>query len=286
MTTTTMNTSSDPESDTQTTTTTTANALADRWPITPQSRAQLVKMALHFCGIDVTGEGTIVAMTPTDGSPKADRRTMLSAMRVMASFDRLSIEQQKLDLIASKQEARIAALPQPDPPPLAPELADKVLKLIEDMTNERNELRAQGLLPPLVPSQEEWTKTPDLPLGSKTLQPRWPLTNEARGAIIATALSLCGFALTTDGTLVPDPESNDGELPNPRIVLGALRVLASYDRIAIEQRKIDLRVRAYQAEIDAEEATRPPSRYDMVIVAAVDKLIYDYEKYEQSTKLV
>ena len=57
----------------------------DRWEVTPEVRRRIIETAVELC----TGR-------KADGLLKRSSRTVLSAMRVIAAFDRLSLQQKKM----------------------------------------------------------------------------------------------------------------------------------------------------------------------------------------------
>jgi hypothetical protein len=206
-------------------------ALAQRWPMPLDARAQLIKKALGLCGLEMTGEGQLNSIP---GALPPTPRVRLGAMRVMASFDRLSIQQRKLDLLENPSgEEPVGS--QVERPPIPPELADKILDIID-----------AGPPPPeptVVQPVDSWKKKADLELARRALRQRWPISMAVRGQIIVAALFLCGFAVTTDGQIVPIEPTDDAPPPKPRIVLAALRVLAALDRLSIEERRVELRAK-------------------------------------------
>jgi hypothetical protein len=63
---------------------------------------------------------------------------------------------------------------------------------------------------------------------------------DVRGAIIETAANLCGLAITDLGKIEPIPVTEENPAPKRRIKLGALRVLARFDRLSLEHRRANL----------------------------------------------
>ena len=72
-----------------------AEMMAQRWPISLEMRAQIIKSALALAGLEMTGPDTV---RPIAG-PKPPRRIRLAAMRILAGYDRLSIQERKVDLL-------------------------------------------------------------------------------------------------------------------------------------------------------------------------------------------
>src|SRR5205823_1056930 len=96
-------------------------------------RAQIIEQALGLAGVEKSDDGSFI---PTQGKPKQPLRIRLAAMRILAGYDRLSVQPRKVDLLenptgetpvpqedvldpreVSSEAARRAAGPQPGPPP-------------------------------------------------------------------------------------------------------------------------------------------------------------------------
>jgi hypothetical protein len=63
-----------------------------------------------------------------------------------------------------------------------------------------------------------------------------------RGAVVETALGLCGYAITAEGKLAPIPATDDSPKPKQRILLGAMRILTQFDRLSIVEQKLKQKV--------------------------------------------
>jgi hypothetical protein len=208
-------------------------ALAQRWPMSPEVRSQVIKTALGLCGLEMSGEGQV---KPAQGATPPKERIRLGAMRVMASFDRLSIQQRKLELLENPSgEEPVRKVD--DMFEVSPELADKILEIVESAPPPPE--------PTVVQPVDSWKKKADLELARRALRQRWPISMAVRGQIIVAALSLCGFAVRSDGQVEPIAPIDDTPPPppKPRIVLAALRVLAALDRLSIEERRVELRAK-------------------------------------------
>jgi hypothetical protein len=107
-----------------------------------------------------------------------------------------------------------------------------------------------------------WRREADLEIARRAFRERWPISMAMRGQIILAALCLCGCAVTCEGEVMPVPPGDDLPPTKPRVVLAALRVLAAYDRLSIEEQRIELRVkwskfkRAERPDIDPETAAK------------------------------
>jgi hypothetical protein len=206
-------------------------ALAQRWPLPADARAQLIKKALGLCGLEMTGEGQVQTIP---GKLPPTPRVRLGAMRALASFDRLSIQHRKLDLLenpSGEEPVRSKV----EPFPVTPELASKVLEILDSAP--------PPPVPTVVQPVDSWKKKADLELAHRAIRQRWPISMAVRGQIIVAAFVLCGLAVTTEGQIVEIEPTDDTPPPKPRIVLAALRVLAALDRLSIEERRVELRVK-------------------------------------------
>lgn len=77
-------------------------ALRQDWPIPPDVKKRILQTAVNL--IDSAGESTGDEDEDEDGSP--DPRVIIGAMRVLAAFGKLTIDQQKLDLMRVREERR------------------------------------------------------------------------------------------------------------------------------------------------------------------------------------
>jgi hypothetical protein len=199
------------------------------WPLGPQIRAHLVKAALSICGLEVQEDGRVTNIPQKEGASPLRSRNTLSAMRILAEFDRNALELQRVDLAIEgrNRPPENNAEPRDGLPPITDEIANNALIMIHDLTEEKKAAKALEPEPPpswLRPTQPE----------PEDVDPRWPITTAMRKAIMASALDLCGFRVTPEGAVEPT-----GQPPEkPRIVLGAMRVLARFDRLAIQHKRI------------------------------------------------
>src|SRR5438105_641019 len=67
-----------------------------RWVISRPVRTGLINIALDIAGLEQAADGTYV---PAQGKPRKSPRTRLAAMRILASFDRLSLQARKVELL-------------------------------------------------------------------------------------------------------------------------------------------------------------------------------------------
>jgi hypothetical protein len=240
-----------------------AEMLAQRWPMSLDVRSQIIKTALELAGFEMIEPDKY---RPIEGPARQKPRIRLAAMRIIASYDRLSIQERKMDLLENPS-GEPADEADDDNYEVSPEVAEQALVLLNSATfgsRYRPPARAAAPAPapePVpVPAREQllrepiaWEKRTNMVLAAKAIRQRWPMSREVRGQIILAALGLCGCTVTPQGQVVPlpatdetlDPEgkSEPKPRPKPRTVLAALRVLAAYDRLSLEDRKVELSVR-------------------------------------------
>jgi hypothetical protein len=199
-----------------------AKARAQRWAIPLALRGPIIKVALGLCGIETDHEGH-VKRTNEDPPPKP--REKLAAMRVLATYDKISIDERKLEL--TEKAAGIGCdRPNVEMPKISPDVATECLMLLIDAPPRPK--------PKPAPPPENQA---ELEMAAGLLNARWPLSVDVRGAIIETAANLCGLAITDEATIELIPVTDETPAPKPRFKLGALRVLARFDRLSLEHRR-------------------------------------------------
>jgi hypothetical protein len=203
-----------------------AEMMDQRWPMSVEMRAQIINMALELAGLKRTGPDTV---QPIAG-PKPRPRIRLAAMRLLASYDRLSIQERKIDLLENPSGERPA--PEDDDPPheISGEVAEKCLTLLNQATFRREQE------PPQPPKPKPKPVIPPRPI-----RQRWPISQAIREQLIREAFGLCGFTVTRQGQLEPIPSIGGTPRRGSKIVLAALRILASFDRLSLEERRVELR---------------------------------------------
>jgi hypothetical protein len=201
----------------------------ERFPLSPEIRAHLVQIALGFCGLQVKEDGQVAAIFQPEGSRPLNPRNKLAAMRILTSFDRNSLEEQRVE---QAMEAR--GIEEDIPmvsdglPPLTSAIAEKAMIMIREETNKKQ--AAEAVAPPL----PDWQQPPPPEPEPEEDDPRWPITRLMREAILRTALDLCGLRVTPEGIVAPSRVAP----PKPRIALGAMRIVAALDWLSIEQKRI------------------------------------------------
>jgi hypothetical protein len=196
------------------------------WPTPPDIRAHLVRAALGFCGLEVQDDGQVTNIPPANGKPSVSHRNKLAAMRILTSFDRNALELQRVELAMEARGIREDVAVSYGLPPMTPEIAEQAMEMIEEETKKKKE--AEALEPEPVP---DWRQPPPEP---EEEDRRWPITKPIREAILVSAMDLCGLRVTPEGAV-----ESTGQTPaQPRIVLGAMRVLAGFDLLAIQQKRV------------------------------------------------
>ena len=228
------------------------------WPSVPDLRPHLVKVALDICGLQVQEDGQVTNISPAEGKRKVNPRNKLAAMRIVASFDRIALEQQRVEKAMEAQGIE-EEVPVVDVlPPITPEIADQAMILIEEESKKKK--AAQALEP-----GPDWRE----PIAPEPVEEerRWPITKPMREAIQASALDLCGLKVTPEGAV-----ESTGQTPSkPRIVLGALRVMAMFDLLAVQQK----RVKYLGATLKLREKRRHKFVMDQEIARKVHAFIHD-----------
>jgi hypothetical protein len=203
-----------------------AQARAQRWAIPLALRGEIIKVALGLCGIETDREGHVKRI---EEDPPPKPREKLAAMRVIATYDKLSIEECKLKL-REKAAGVGCDRREVDMSPVSPEVETECLRLLINAPPPPPKPK-----PP--PKPENYA---ELEMAASVLDARWPLSVDVRGAIIETAANLCGLAITDLGTIETIPVTDEAPAPKPRIKLGALRMLARFDRLSLEHRRAHL----------------------------------------------
>jgi hypothetical protein len=192
-------------------------------------RGHLIEIALRRCGLETTAEGKV---QPIEGEPPPKPRDKLAAMRIIATYDKLSIEEREIDLLEYPMGERPVP-PVPDRHPLSFEALTKVL----DFAIEK------GPAPPGPSSEPEPQIDPEkqaeIAIETRVLDARWPISTAIRAALIEQAARLCGLSITGAGTIERSPVTEENPRQETRIVLAALRVFAKFDRLSIQHRRIE-----------------------------------------------
>jgi hypothetical protein len=196
------------------------------YPIMPAIRAQLVKATLGICGLEVQEDGQVTNIPPAEGKRRTSTRDRIAAMRLLTSFERNTLAEKRFELTMEARGIEEDVPVVDNLPPLTPEIADQALIMIEEESKKKKE--AQALEP-----EPDW-RQPITPPEAEEDDPRWPITKLVREAILLTALDLCGLKATPEGTVEPS-----GRRPaRPRIALRAMRVVATLDLLAIQQKRV------------------------------------------------
>jgi hypothetical protein len=216
-----------------------AQARSERWPMSLDIRNVVVELALELSGLEVNPEGAVTRMVPTEEKPRPKPRTRLAAMRIIASCDKLSLEQRKIDLVenpSSEDDDTIIPGDILNSLKTTSEVIDEVKDLMQNQPKELRKVTMEtgrGREPIAIPRKPH---------------SRWPITRGMRCAIIEQSLELCGYSITGAGKLARIPVTDETPKPKQRIMLGAMRILTQFDRLSIVELKLKQRVRRYNAK--------------------------------------
>ena len=242
----------------------------DLWSMSVNVRTAIVKTALNLCGLELTGAETI---KPIEGSPKPKPRDRLAAMRILASCDRVSIEHRKNDLLECRRAAASNEEPEePEMRELSPEVASECLLLL----SEAHQKMPASAFPPAPPITFPWRRKPRRVRITRRCSQRWPLCKVVRDRVITSALLLCGLKVTPTGEVEP---AEDAPTPRRRTILAALRVLVEFDRLSVEDRKVELKLKQFEApepkgpQIDPEVLAKIHA-----LIEEDDRRFYDEER--------
>jgi hypothetical protein len=208
-----------------------------RWPIPPNLRHAVMQSALEQCGLDPDGK----PLKLPDGSlaPKLSSRRRIAAMRVLAGFERNLIDAQKLDLLSQfEDEDAVKAADAFHQSLLTPELSDEVETIIDENLN-----------PPITTVEERIQKA-DRDGDENHLKAIWPLSRQARVGVMISVVEMCGFAVGSDGEVAPLEIAHQ---PSSRTKAAAMKLLAMFERISLQQVRIDHNVKAFRAKHPATE---------------------------------
>jgi hypothetical protein len=242
-----------------------ARVLNHRWPISRGLRSELITAALRLCGLKISDDGQV---QPT-GEPPEPPRVRLAALRVLASYDKLSIDQRKLDLrqYPPTGEKPLPAECQERRVELSPEVATEILKI-------GCESAPPGKYGP--GSARRFAAGPEPPpernLRDELVDTRWPIPLNVRAALIETAAGLCGLS-SKGAPRVEETDATEDPSQAKRMMLGALRVFARFDRLSLEHRRVELRYRQPASE-------RKGPQFDAATWARIDALV-DAEERRQ-----
>jgi hypothetical protein len=201
-----------------------------RWPTPPNLRAAVMQSALEQCGLDTDGN----PLKLPDGSlaPKLSSRRRIAAMRVLAGFERNQIDAQKLDLLSQFEDHD------------ATKAGDEFHKslLTPELIAEAHTIIDENLNPPIT-TVEERIKKADRDGDAILLKSIWPLSRAARVGVMTSVVEMCGFSVGSDGEVAPLEIANQ---PSSRTKAAAMKLLAMFERISLQQVRIDHNVKAYK----------------------------------------
>ena len=219
-------------------------ALNGNWPLPAETIKAAVVQLAGIIGIVYVGEGknrkpvVSLANIPLDKNGKPDARMILAATRALAAYNRVSLAQQKLDIMLLKREdaerERIRRIPGR---PMTPEEVKEYLR---------------NPPPPYVEPVRETAVEREERRRAKAAQ--WTIPKAMRHLVIERVLSLIG--LTRNG----QPLVNFGATGprDIRLEIAAHRVIATLAQLGIGQQMFDLEAleRAEQEDEARENAER------------------------------
>jgi hypothetical protein len=241
-----------------------ARVLNQRWPISRGLRSGLITVALRLCGLKISDDGQVTRTGETPEPP----RVQLAALRLLASYDKLSIDQRKLDL-KQYPPTGVKPIPESQEPPrqIPPDIATECLML-----------GIESYKPPPKPAPGAKPEPPpERNLTAELADTRWPICLGVRAALIETAAGLCGLSTAADGTVEEAPVADDSPQAK-RIVVGALRVIARFDRLSLEHRRVELRYRP--PAVDPRRPQLTPK-----VVARLQELMDDCDRRQLEQEL-
>ena len=242
--------------------------LNHRWPISSGLRSELITAALRLCGLKISDDGQV---QPTGEAPEPPR-VRLAALRVLASYDKLSIDQRKLDL---------RQYPPTGEKPLPAECEERRVELSPEVATEIMKIGCEAPLPGKYgPGSARRSAVgpeppPERNLRAELVDTRWPIPLNVRAALIETAAGLCGLSSTG---AVEETETTEDSPQAKRIMLGALRVFARFDRLSLEHRRVELRYRQPASE-------RKGPQFDAATWARIEALIEREERRQIEQEL-
>ena len=222
-----------------------AIARSQRWPVTFGVQGYLVRQALELSGLEYNAEGAVVPIKSTKEKPLPPPRVRLSAMRILASCDKLVLEQRKLEFQDNPDaDAEEALTPWQvlKSMPMSPEVAREALVLVAPPppppTLDDHPSARKPPEPPPAPARDERDLPPAFVL-PQTGRDRWPITQDLRGAVVVSTLGVCGQSISPDGKVSPllKPDGTPQPKPRRRILLSALRLLTRFDGLSLMEQK-------------------------------------------------
>jgi hypothetical protein len=212
-------------------------------------RDHIVKSALELCGLEMTGPDTV---TRSVGKPRPEPRVRLAAMRILATAERQANEEKKLGLLEYQTlcaRPDIRAEEERKEEETLPELSHELCMEELELVGEINEVIKASQPPVAMP----WKFQPPRPRVPERLRKRSSLSPAIRNEILKCALAIEGFAVTSKNEIVSiipnEPTAADGgeveaatdPRVTPRLKLAALRVLAGFRRLGLEERRVEIR---------------------------------------------
>jgi hypothetical protein len=208
-----------------------AAAVAQRWPIPLELRDHIIGCALEICGLEAKPDGSVQRI---EGQPRPAPREKLAAMRVIASYDKISLEERKADLRDNPTDE-----PPPQPVPDMGEIPHEVATECLMILINEPDAKLKSPSPPPPKPRIDPGKQAMLDVVRRVREARWPISMEIRCALTTTAANLCGLAISPEGKVERIKPTAEAPAEPARIRLAALRVIARFDRLSIEHRRVE-----------------------------------------------
>jgi hypothetical protein len=205
----------------------------ERWSLSPNMRKAVLKVTLEQCGLDTDGK-------KLDANPRnLTKRDRLAGMRILASLDQISLDLQKIQYLAVA-EPTDAELCDDEfyKTLLTPEIIERAAEFVEDFPSppEPDRLTPEGA------GKRDRDRT------EKLLEERWPISNEVRLAVSASALEIIGFAVIDADNDIVEALANDDDPSTNREIRSALRILVRFERLSVMKIGIEAKIKALRAK--------------------------------------
>lgn len=207
---------------------------ADRWPFSSMVRDAIVGVTLKQVGLDI--DGTPLKLPDGSLAPKLPSRERVAAIKLLTTLDKNMLDAKRFYL-ASGCEPYDAEKAQDD--------LFKSLINAPDVYPEAISIFNENRLPPIT-SAVERVKKEDRERAEALLNEHWPISYEARLGVISATLEICGFAVGDNGEILPTLEIE--HQPCSRTRMAALRLFGIFDRLSMQFRRVDKRIKEFCAK--------------------------------------
>jgi len=205
-------------------------AVAQRWPMPFELRGHVIGVALELCGLKTTREGTVER---TEGKTRPTPREKLAAMRVIAGYDKVSLEERRAELRDNPTGENPVKF-RYERPEISEEIGTQALMFMIAAGEAKRNSPPPPPPPPIDPQEQAMSDVVD-----RVRDARWPISMEIRYALVTLAAELCGLAISVEGKVERIEPTDEAPGEPPRIKLAALRILMRFDRLSIEHRRVE-----------------------------------------------